>query len=124
MLLLALLLSAQQSAIALTNVTVIDVMTGARAPGSTVLISGARISAVGPVASVPIPSGARRVEGAGRFVVPGLWDMHVHLSMLGRSGLALFLANGITGVRDMGGDVSRVIPWRDSVARGTMPGPR
>ena len=44
--------------------------------------------------------------------------------MTGRSSLALFLANGVTGVRDMGGDVTRVIPWRDSVARGTISGPR
>jgi imidazolonepropionase-like amidohydrolase len=124
-LLLALALVVQQpSELALTNVTVIDIASGARAPGSTVLISGSRISAVGPAASVRIPSGARRVDGAGRFLVPGLWDMHVHLSMMGRSGLALFLANGVTGVRDMGGDVVRVIPWRDSVARGTIPGPR
>jgi imidazolonepropionase-like amidohydrolase len=50
--------------------------------------------------------------------------MHVHLSMTGRSALALFLANGVTGVRDMGGDVARVIPWRDSVARGQIAGPR
>ena len=121
-LLLSLALLAQD--LALTNVTVIDVETGARSPGSTVLISGSRIRAVGPVATVPVPSGARRVDGGNRFVVPGLWDMHVHLSMTGRSSLPLLLASGITGVRDMGGDVSRVIPWRDSVARGTLAGPR
>ena len=103
-LLLALLLAVPQSSdLAVTNVTVIDVVTGARAPGSTVLISGSRISAVGPSASVRIPAGARRVDAGGRFMIPGLWDMHVHLSMTGRSSLALFLANGVTGVRDMGG---------------------
>lgn len=110
--------------LALTNVTVIDVATGARAPASTVLVSGNRITAVGPSSSVAVPSGAQRVDARGKFVVPGLWDMHVHISMTGRSSLALFLASGVTGVRDMGGDVSRVIPWRDSVAHGTMTGPR
>jgi hypothetical protein len=124
-LLLALLVAVQQPAeLALSNVTVIDIATGSRAPGSTVLIRGNRISAVGPSASVTIPSGARRVDGGGKFVIPGLWDMHLHLSMTGRSALALLLANGVTGVRDMGGIYARVRPWRDSVARGTIAGPR
>ena len=121
-LLLALALLAQD--LALTNVTVIDVASGARAPASTILVSGNRITAIGPSSSVTVPSGAQRVDARGKFVVPGLWDMHVHISMTGRSSLALFLASGVTGVRDMGGDVSRVVSWRDSVARGTMTGPR
>jgi imidazolonepropionase-like amidohydrolase len=124
-LLLALLVAVQQPAeLAISNVTVIDIATGARAPNSTVLIRGNRITAVGPSANVTIPSGARRVDGGGKFVIPGLWDMHMHLSMTGRSALALLLANGVTGVRDMGGDFSRVLPWRDSVARGAITGPR
>ncbi|HKP29981.1 MAG TPA: amidohydrolase family protein [Gemmatimonadales bacterium] len=123
--LLALILAVQQPAqVALDNVTVIDIATGIRASGSTVLITGNRITAVGPSAGVTIPPGARRVDGRGGFVIPGLWDMHVHLSMTGRSALALFLASGVTGVRDMGGDFSRVGPWRDSVARGLVTGPR
>src|SRR5262245_18841964 len=122
---LALVLAVPQSPdLAINNVTVIDVATGARAPRSTVLLKDNRITAVGPSASVTIPSGARRVDGRGKFLIPGLWDMHVHLSMTGRSALALNLANGVTGVRDMGGDFSRVIPWRDSVARGIIMGPR
>jgi len=124
-LLLALaLLTQQPSELALTHVTVIDIASGARAPGSTVLISGSRISAVGPADAVRIPAGARRVDGGGRFVIPGLWDMHVHLSMIGRSSLALFLANGVTGVRDMGGHPTRATSWRDSTARGLIAGPR
>src|SRR5512134_1480426 len=102
-LLAAVLAASQAPDLALTNVTVIDVATGARAPSSVVLISGNRISAVGASANIRIPANARRVDGGGRFVIPGLWDMHVHLSMIGRPALALFLANGVTGVRDMGG---------------------
>lgn len=124
-LLLALSVATPQSSdLAVTNVTVIDVVTGARAPGSTVLVSGSRISAVGPGAAVRIPGGARRVDAGGRFMIPGLWDMHVHLSMTGRSSLALFLANGVTGVRDMGGHPTLAGGWRDSTARGTIEGPR
>ena len=125
LLLLSLLLGVQQpSGLAVSNVTVVDIASGARAPGSTVIITGNRITAVGPSASIKIPSGARRVDGGGRYLIPGLWDMHVHLSMTGRSALALFLASGVTGVRDMGGDVTRVLPMRDSVARELIPGPR
>ena len=124
-LLFALMLAVQQpSQLALDNVTVIDVASGALAPGSTVLITGNRITAVGPSSSVTVPSGARRVDGRGKYLMPGLWDMHVHVSMTGRSSLALFLANGVTGVRDMGGNASVVIPLRDSVARGAIAGPR
>jgi len=125
LLLLALTLAVSQTSdFAVTNVTVIDVVTGARAPGSTVLIRGSRILAVGPVRTVEVPGGARRVDAGGRFMIPGLWDMHVHLSMTGRSSLSLLLANGVTGVRDMGGDAARLVAWRDSVARGALAGPR
>lgn len=125
LLLLAVALAAPQSAdLAITNVTVIDVATGNRAPASTVLISGSRISATGPAATVRIPAGTRRVDAGGRFMIPGLWDMHVHLSMTGRSSLALFLATGVTGVRDMGGHPRQALAWRDSTARGVLVGPR
>ena len=113
---------AQPDPLALTNVTIIDVANGRRVPGQTVIVTGSSISAVGP--SVPVPSGAKRIDASGKFLIPGLWDMHVHLSMIGRSSLALFLANGITGVRDMGGNPITVLAWRDSVAAGTLVGPR
>ena len=109
---------------ALTDVTVIEVATGTRQLHRTVVLTGSTIAEVGPNGRVTIPRGARRVNGAGKFLIPGLWDMHVHLSMIGRSALGLFLANGVTGVRDMGGNPGSVLGWRDSVAAGTLSGPR
>jgi imidazolonepropionase-like amidohydrolase len=114
----------EPSGIAITDVTVVDVVTGSAVSHQTVLIAGRTITAVGPSLTTRVPAGFREVKGAGKFLIPGLWDMHVHLSMIGRSSLALFLANGITGVRDMGGDPDMVLALRDSVAAGTVVGPR
>ena len=62
-------------------------------PPSTIVISGDRIAARGPKASTRILAGARILPASGEFVIPGLWDMHVHV---GAS-----LANGVTGLREM-----------------------
>ncbi|HEX5749385.1 MAG TPA: amidohydrolase family protein [Archangium sp.] len=96
----------------------------------TVVVRGARIVALGPVDATPVPSGAARVEGRGRYLMPGLADMHLHLvpgtgqpeDPAGQV-LALLLANGVTSARALGGpkDTSRVV--RDRVARGEVLGP-
>lgn len=110
-----------QQPLAITNVRVVDVATGTASPAATVVLTGATITAVGKVA---IPSGSRVINGRGKYLIPGLWDMHVHLSMAGREALPVLLANGITAVRDMGGAGHTVMAWRDSVAAGTLVGPR
>jgi predicted amidohydrolase YtcJ len=111
--------------LAITNVTVVDVAGGPSRPGQTVLVSGERIVSVGPAAGTRLPRGARVVDGTGRFLVPGMWDMHSHISMFGRTGLNLYLAHGVTGIRDMGGERFAVVKaLRDSVAAGQVLGPR
>jgi hypothetical protein len=117
--------SAAEPALAITNVTVVDVTGGPSRPGQTVVVSGERIVSVGPGASVRVPRGARVVDGTGRFVIPGMWDMHSHITMFGRTGLNLYLAQGVTGIRDMGGERFAVVKaLRDSVAAGRIAGPR
>ena len=110
------------SGTAIDNVTVIDAVHGARA-GQTVVFVGDTITAVVPQESAP--RAARRIDGTGRFLIPGLWDMHVHVSYEPRLTEAmpdLFLQYGITSVRDTGGLVDKVAPvverWRaaDAVA--------
>src|SRR5215472_10851158 len=76
------------SAIAVTDVTVIDVERGARLSGVTVVTANDRIAGVGP--AVVIPPGATRVNGRGKFLVPGLWDMHSHHQATGVESLELF----------------------------------
>jgi len=69
--------SAQSQALVFRNVTLIDGTGAAAQPGTTVVVSGNRITAVGRNAAVP--QGAQVVDGTGKFLIPGLWDMHLHL---------------------------------------------
>ncbi len=110
---------------AFTNVTVIDGTSPQPRSDRTVVIRGNRIVAEGPSASIAVPSGARVIDGRGKFLIPGLWDMHVHLAMPGgREVLPLYIANGVTGVRDMAGDWPTLTAWRRDIARGSVIGPR
>lgn len=89
-------------AIYITHVTVIDTETGKEAQDRTVVISGERISEVRDGKAVKLPAGVKVVDGRGKYLIPGLWDMHVHVWDYD-STFPLFLANGVTGVREMFG---------------------
>lgn len=113
----------EASALALTHVTVIDCTGAAAAVDSTVLVVRGHIAAVGPSASTAVPEDARVVDGAGRFLIPGLWDMHGHLTDATDDAFSLMIMNGVTGVRDLGGDLTQVDLWRSEIERGTRVGP-
>lgn len=116
---------AQDSVTAFTHVTVIDGRRPAPWTDRTVVIRGNRIADEGPAASVRVPADARVIDGRGKFLMPGLWDMHVHTVMPGgRDVLPLYVANGVTGVRDMAGDWATLTRWRREIAAGTLTGPR
>jgi Amidohydrolase family len=108
------------------HVTVID-MTGTSAqPNMTVLIVGNRIQAIGKDGKIRAPKGAQVIDLKDKFLIPGLWDMHVHALWPWRieTYFPLFIANGITGVRDMYGDFDLVKQVRQQIAAGSMIGPR
>jgi hypothetical protein len=112
-------------AIAMTHVAVVDVAAGVTRSDQTLVITGNRITALGPSSTVAAPPGARVIDATGAYVIPGLWDLHTHVTMSGRASLALFLANGVTAVRDMGAVYfAQAKGWRDSIAAGTLLGPR
>ena len=90
----------------------------------TVVVRGGRIVRVGKDETVRALDGARIIDARGKYLTPGFWDMHVHVAKAGSSSLALFIANGITSVRDMGGDFAMIRSLRDSVRAGTRVGPR
>jgi cytosine/adenosine deaminase-related metal-dependent hydrolase len=115
-----------EAAIAITDVTVIDATGAAARGGQTVVVRGSRIVAVGPSASVDVPAGARQMDGRGKWLIPGLWDMHVHAFAYSFPDFTapLLLANGVTGARDMGFYVDTARHWRDEVAAGRTIGPR
>lgn len=112
-------LAADAAVFAIRDVTVIDGSGAEPRPHQTVLVVGERIAAAGRIA---IPRGARIVEGRGRFLIPGLWDMHVHL-WHEQNQLPAYVAHGVTGVRDMGSDFSRVSKWRREIEAGRAVGP-
>jgi imidazolonepropionase-like amidohydrolase len=91
-------------------------------PATTVVITGNRITAVGADGSVRIPAGATVIDAAGKTLLPGLWDMHVHIQP-GDDGL-LDIAAGVTNARDMGNDTISVLALRKQFADGTLIGPR
>jgi imidazolonepropionase-like amidohydrolase len=91
---------------------------------AAVLVEGERITAAGPSAEVAVPEGATVVEAAGRTIIPGLIDMHVHTSLCGEQSFPLFLALGVTAIRDCAGDPAEILPLRDRVASGELVGPR
>ncbi len=122
--------SSGQAAIAITHVNVIDVTGSPTQNDRTVVIQGNRIVQVGKAGGIKLPRDAKIVEGQGKFLIPGLWDMHVH-TIFGdwipggkEVSLPLFVANGITGIRDMGGDLDTLLQWRSQTAAGTLLGPR
>lgn len=132
--LLPALLLAQPADLAITGVNLVDVTAGKVIPNQTIFVSGSKIAAVGE--SIPVPAGARTIDGKGYYLMPGLWDMHVHfrnnpvdrdkqLADENAAMLDLFLVNGVVGVREMGGDLSdHVLAWRDQVRTGKRIGPR
>jgi imidazolonepropionase-like amidohydrolase len=116
--------------LALTHVTVIDATGKAPQSDMTVVISGDRIGALGKTSRVKIPPGAEVIDATGRFLIPGLWDSHIHLTIFAgqevtRNVLApLLIAQGITTVREMGGDWQRIQQLRQEIASGAVIGPR
>ena len=134
-------------ALVFDGVTVIDVEHGKRLPAQRVVVVGNRITAVGTVTTTAIPPGAQVVNATGKYVVPGFWDMHTHTegdsanvaaqAAFHRRLYPLYIANGITGIRELGqrwggADNGRGSPqatdsfrvWQRAIAAGTMLGPR
>jgi imidazolonepropionase-like amidohydrolase len=136
--------SAQSAPVAIVGATLIDGNGGPPVADAVVVIDGSRIAAAGPRASVAVPAGARVVDGAGKFVVPGFVDTNVHLSLYGGSGeryeslvryfpreadivleaAQIDLAHGVTSVRDSYGMLLPLVETRDRIDAGRAVGPR
>jgi imidazolonepropionase-like amidohydrolase len=119
--------------IAITDVAVIDLRHNRPSPRRTVLIEAGRIVSVTDPRTARLPAQAVRVDGRGRFLVPGLVDMHVHLfNNYSRRppndwAFALFVANGVTAVREMNAgvtDIAQVARWRQALDDGSLAAPR
>jgi imidazolonepropionase-like amidohydrolase len=122
--------SAPPPSLAITHVTLIDGTGSAALPDMTVFVAEERIAAIGPSRSMFIPRSTKTLDATGKFLIPGLVDMHAHLTGAGEpSGsrefiLPLLLANGITTVRDMGGDLDALVKLRQEIESGKLQAPR
>jgi imidazolonepropionase-like amidohydrolase len=127
----------------LAHVNVVDMANGYVVPQQTVIVAGSRIRTIASASEIDLPPGVRIIDGTDKYLIPGLWDMHVHIpgqnafeGFTGAEFLPVYVALGVTGVRDMGadcaapdcerwmrnpGDIDR---WRAAINAGALPGPR
>ena len=116
--------SAPASIVVVRGATIISATGAPPIVDGIVVIRGERIADVGPAATTDIPPGARIIDARGQYLIPGLIEMHAHLSKSRVSALGLFVANGVTTIRDMGGDHEELLRWRRDVNEGRRVGPR
>lgn len=110
--------------VAFVHLTIVDIIEGRLLPDMAIVVRGDRIASVQESSGFKAPAAAKLVDARGKFAIPGLWDMHVHLSWATESALPILLANGVTGVRDMGSRLSEIDEWRAEIRGGIRPGPR
>ena len=107
----------------ITHVQIVDTRTGKLLEDRDVVIRGDRILSIDPARSVPPEANSISLDGRGKYLIPGLWDCHVHLSFTTNSALPLFVALGITEVRDLGSKFTEIEEWRVRIADGSLTGP-
>jgi imidazolonepropionase-like amidohydrolase len=108
--------------IAITGGTILDMTARAPIVNGTVVVVDGRITAVGPSGRVAVPPGATIVNAVGKTVMPGLWDMHSHFEQVEWG--PIYLAAGVTTIRDVGNELEFIVAVRDAVAAGKGVGPR
>ena len=110
-------------AVVVANASIIDASAAEPVRVSSIVVEDGRITAVGT--SPPVPDGAVTIDARGKFVVPGLWDMHAHLAALTAVGRApeRYVGHGVLNVRDMGGHTDTLIPLRAAIRGGARTGP-
>ncbi len=119
----------QPMVLAITHVAVVDATGSPVSPDMTVVITGARITEMGKSEKVRFPKDARVIDGTGKFLIPGLWDRHANPFLVPQALppqllFNLYVANGVTGLRDPGGPLEVQLQWRKKVAAGEALGPR
>lgn len=112
-----------------THVTVIDATGAPAKPDLTVVIVDGRITALGKSGKVRVPRDVQVLNAAGKFLIPGLWDMHAHPFLNKRDffplfALHMYIANGVTGLRDTFGPLEEELQWRKGIEVGAILGPR
>jgi imidazolonepropionase-like amidohydrolase len=114
----------EQGSLVIRNVTVIPMTGSAPLSAHSVVVRDGRIAELGPAAEVAIPVTAAVVDGTGKFLIPGLFEMHAHTSKTRGSALGLYVVHGVTTIRDQGSEHAEVLRWRREIRGGVRVGPR
>jgi imidazolonepropionase-like amidohydrolase len=124
-------LHAQTTVTVIDNVTIVDVATGRLQPRKTIVVEGKTIARIENASAAT--RAAATLDGTGMFVIPGLWDMHVHAYFTNDTArfhstnevmFPLFVVSGVTGVRDLGSNLDATLAARDSISKHQIIGPR
>jgi imidazolonepropionase-like amidohydrolase len=115
---------AGQDTVVIRHITVLPMTTSQAVTGQTVVVSNGRIAALGPDGQVTVPRGATELDGTGRYLIPGLIEMHAHTSKTRASALGLYVVHGVTTIRDQGSEHAEVLRWRNEIRSGLRIGPR
>jgi len=121
---------AQAGDLAILHVSVIDTRDGSIHPDMTVVVAGGRIARVQKASGAKLPQSTQEVDATGKFLIPGLWDMHAHIAQDDKIQwtrpiiFPLLIANGVTGVRDMGGNFDLIQQLRREIAEQKLLGPQ
>jgi imidazolonepropionase-like amidohydrolase len=110
--------------IVISGGTLVDVRTGQQIEDSFVLIEGSRIKQVGRAGEAAIPAGAKVIDARGKWIIPGLMDMHAHITTVKNLPWSLYLAQGVTTIRDPGGNLALLRLARQEIESGKRLGPR
>src|SRR5688500_16501013 len=113
-----------QGTVAIRNATVISMVPAAPATRATVIVRDGKIAEIGPPERIRVPEGATVVDGTGKYLIPGLFEMHAHTSKSRASSLGLYVLHGVTTIRDQGSEHAEVLKWRREIRAGTRVGPR
>jgi imidazolonepropionase-like amidohydrolase len=111
-----------EQTVAFVNINVIPMDSERVLEDQTVVVKNGRIAELGASSTIQVPTEALIVDGEGKFLMPGLSDMHMHL-FGSENDLLLYLANGVTTIRDMGDGPPVQLEWRDEINAGTRTGP-
>ena len=109
-----------QGSVVIRDVTVIPMTGAGPVARQSVVIRNGRVAEIGPSAQIRIPAEASIVDGTGKYLLPGLFEMHAHTSKTRASALGLYVVYGVTTIRDQGSEHAEVLRWRREIRDGSM----
>jgi len=112
------------STLVIRGASLVDVKSGTEFPNTAIVVQGDRITQVSKEGNVEVPVGAQIIDAKGKWVIPGLIDSHAHAEAADEAVFNLYLAHGVTTIRNPGGDVTVLRLTRDKLLRGGVVGPR